>query len=155
MDERIGCGITEAAGSGAKAVALFVVLLVIMLGSGLGALGCASAPVTRSELFEAATFEHPVVACIADSPFAARQLNPITGGRVLPEVVRVGGLTSMEDGQRAKVLRAGETDPGAWQPWPVEKLQTRGCGQEAEAMREAVAWGARGSVESITAAVRP
>jgi hypothetical protein len=82
------------------------------------------------------TPDRPRVACIADSPLPAMQLRKATGTRLLPEVVRVIGVTSGEDGERWKVLRAGEFDATQWQPWPKEKIQFTGCGPEADASRE-------------------
>lgn len=75
------------------------------------------------------TPEHPRVGCIADSPFESRQKHTVEGNRILPEMVRVIGVTSAEDGERWKVLRAGERDPRAWQPWEKSRIQFYGCGR--------------------------
>lgn len=85
------------------------------------------------------TLEHPWVGCIADSPLAIAQRPAPGGGRLLPEVVRVIGATSGEDGERWKVLRAGEFNPERWQPWEKEKIQFQGCGAEADAVQQVFA----------------
>jgi hypothetical protein len=100
----------------------------------LVAIHCATAP----ELVP--TPERPTIGCIADSPFIGRQKTSHEGNRLLPEIVRLIGMTSPEDGERWKVLRQGEQNPDNWQPWPKEKIQTgRACGPEADAFREIAA----------------
>jgi hypothetical protein len=85
------------------------------------------------------TPDRPKVACIADSPLPAMQLRKATGTRLLPEIVRVIGVTDGEDGERWKVLRSGEYDATQWQPWPKEKIQFSGCGPEADAFAQVIA----------------
>ena len=92
------------------------------------------------------TPERPWVGCIADSPFVPfvpRQKLSASGARMLPEVVRVIGTTSIEDGERWKVLRAGEFNVKNWQPWAKGKIQFAGCGPEAEAVREVMSFSSR------------
>lgn len=108
---------------------LAIAALVWVIGLG----GCASA------IPPDPTPERPRIACIADSPLPARQISKGSGNRLLPEIVRVIGVTTAEDGERWKVLRAGEFDPEKWQPWPKRKIQFHGCGPEAEAVKEVVA----------------
>ena len=102
--------------------------------------GCSSLPPLPRD----PTPERPIVACIADSPFAPKQKLSATGNRLLPEIVRLIGVTPDADGGRWMVLRAGEFDPENWQPWEKSRIQTFGCGPEADAMRE-VMDGSRGA----------
>jgi hypothetical protein len=78
------------------------------------------------------TPERPKVGCILPT---MRQQGQVQG-KLLPEVVRIIGVTSFEDGQRYKVLRAGEFDTARWQPWEREKIRFNGCGMEVEAFRD-------------------
>lgn len=105
------------------------------------------------------TPSHPIIACIADAPLeggdgpAYRKFQKknmqARGQRVtLPEIVRLIGVTSFEDGSRWMVMRgvyfaehcSGENlyDRSLcdWQPWPKEKIQLKGCGAEAQALKE-------------------
>lgn len=102
---------------------------------------CASAP--RAD----PTPERPRVGCIADSPFPVRQKLSPGGSRLLPEIVRVIGVTSMEDGERWMIVRGGAYSAQAcadpwdrerceWVPMEKEHIQFSGCGPEAEAVRE-------------------
>jgi hypothetical protein len=96
--------------------------------------GCTS---TRSE----PTPDRPTVACIKPPPF-----NPATGNRVLPEIVRIIGITSPEDGERYMVIRgtyfptncAGDLlkdrDSCPWLPFQKEQILFI-CGREADAYR--------------------
>lgn len=104
---------------------------------------CASGPPIL-----APTPEAPVVACIADRPFAMKQLNPGSGGRVLPEPIWLIGETALEDGARWKVIRgtylraqcAGDlidnVDSCPWEPWPKDRIQVgaAACGPTAAAL---------------------
>lgn len=84
------------------------------------------------------TVARPRVGCIATSPFPAFQAkHKVSGSRLLPEIVRVIGVTSIEDGERWKVLRQGETDPEKWVPYSRTEIQFGGgCGPEAAAFEE-------------------
>lgn len=84
------------------------------------------------------TATRPRVGCIASSPFPAFQAkHKVSGSRLLPEIVRVIGVTSLEDGERWKVLRQGETDPENWVPYARGEIQFGGgCGPEAAAFEE-------------------
>jgi hypothetical protein len=117
---------------------------LFVIGWAMGTTGCTSVRIEPDP-----TPQDPQVWCIADSPIPAAQLNRRTGNRLLPELVRVIGRTSPEDGERLMVIRGvyvaakclGELlwdrQSCDWQPWPVEKLQ-RGaaCGPEASALIE-------------------
>jgi hypothetical protein len=93
--------------------------------------------------------DSPKVACIAKSPFAAAQGKPgPNGGRLLPEVVRVIGVTSMEDGERWKVVRGtyiaakcrgelvNDFSSCEWVPFDRDQIQFVGCGKEADSIRQ-------------------
>lgn len=89
------------------------------------------------------TPDRPRVGCIADSPLAPMQRRAPGGARLLPEVVRVIGTTSFEDGERWMVIRGvyiAANCKGAnvydrekcdWQPFAREAIQFHGCGPEA------------------------
>lgn len=103
---------------------------------------CSSVPVEPSP-------ENPRVACIAKTPFAPFQKASPNGSRLLPEIVRVIGKTSPEDGERWKVVRgiyfadkcAGELvndlDSCEWLPFAQAEIQFVGCGPEADSIRYA------------------
>lgn len=127
-----------------RAAFLFVLGTVAASMVVLNLAGCASSHVPTDP-----TPAHPKIACIADSPLPAAQLSKRTGNRLLPEIVRLIGVTSPEDGERWMVMRGGFYNPAKcagenihdrskcdWQPWPKEKIQTIGCGPEANAFRE-------------------
>jgi hypothetical protein len=123
----------------------YVLGAAVAVASSLGLSACAT-----SHLAADPTPLHPKIACIADSPLPAAQLSKRTGNRLLPEVVRLIGVTPAEDGERWMVVRGGFYDSAKcagenlhdrskcdWQPWPKEKIQTGpGCGPEANAFRE-------------------
>lgn len=88
--------------------------------------------VARSHLNDPAP-DHPKFGCI----YPTANQNARADGKLLPEIVRVIGVTSPEDGERWKVLRAGEYDPKKWQPWPKNAIRFTGCGVQMEAFREA------------------
>ena len=97
------------------------------------------------------TPEHPRVGCIADSPFPARQKLSLGGSRLLPEIVRIIGSTSLEDGERWMIVRGGAYSAQAcadpwdrerceWLPYDKREIQTGGaCGPEADAHRDLMA----------------
>ena len=103
-------------------------LIIAALASGVF-ISCASAPPPR----RTPTVESPDIGCILPT-LAQRGKVP---GTLLPEIVRVIGITPIEDGERLKVLRAGEFNPSNWQPWPKELIHFGAiCGREADAFRE-------------------
>lgn len=75
------------------------------------------------------TPERPRIGCLMPTIEQQSQVP----GKLLPEIVRVIGFTSAEDGHRAKILRAGQFDVTKWQPWPEKSIRYVGCGPEAEA----------------------
>jgi hypothetical protein len=91
------------------------------------------------------TPDAPWIGCIAKSPFPAMQKHTPGGSRLLPEIVRIIGLTPIEDGERLMVIRGVYTPAKCrgdllwnrtscdWQPFAREEVQTRGCGPEASA----------------------
>jgi hypothetical protein len=124
-----------------RAAFLFLLVSIVIV---VGIAGCASSRIASDP-----TPENPKVACLADSPLPAAQLSKRTGNRLVPEIVRLIGVTSAEDGERWMVVRGGFYDPAKcagpnvhdrskcdWQPWPKEKVQTIGCGPEASAFKE-------------------
>jgi hypothetical protein len=74
------------------------------------------------------SFEAPRVGCRADS-FGKSGPN---GGKLLPVIVRIIGVTPAEDGERWKVLLPGEFDPENWVPMAKEEIRFVMCGPEAE-----------------------
>jgi hypothetical protein len=115
-------------------VALILLVCSFVAASLLALTGCASVAPDPSP-------EHPRVACIARG---LGQLNPLTGGKVMPEIVRLIGRTSPEDGERWMVVRgyynrqACVSDlMGAecgWLPFHGDEIRIGAvCGPEAQA----------------------
>jgi hypothetical protein len=73
---------------------------------------CASAPIDYGSP------EHPKVGCFTATP----KQNASIAGKFMPETVISIGLTSMEDGERVKVLRAPDFNPEKWEPHPKEEI---------------------------------
>jgi hypothetical protein len=65
------------------------------------------------------TSEQPREGCIPVPP--SEQANH--AGTIAPEIVRVIGTTSLEDGQRWKVLRGPEFDPRHWLPFERDAIK--------------------------------
>lgn len=62
--------------------------------------------------------ENPKVGCFVATP----KQNATIAGKFQPEIVISIGLTSMEDGERVKVLRAPNFNPEKWEPHSKEEL---------------------------------
>lgn len=76
---------------------------------------CASGPSIQQD----PTTERPKVGCIL--PTASQQAR--IAGRLLPETVLVIGVTSMEDGERWKVVRAPDFNHEEWEPHGREAIK--------------------------------
>ena len=131
------------------AVRAFIVLagpLAFYFGVTGLATGCALR-VNTPPLIDIPTPDHPRVGCIGAAPDAlcdgpacrelAKKNRHNKGQRVLmPEIVLVVGVTSVQDGERWKVLRQGERDPEKWLPYRRDEVVFDRCGAEADAYRE-------------------
>lgn len=123
------------------AALLFLAIVIVTAAFAVVVLitGCASASQPDP------TPQRPQIACISES--SVPQMNPRTGGKVLPEIVRLIGVTSAEDGERWKVVRGlynadacaldVDGDACGWLPYDRSQIKTGAvCGPESVAMLE-------------------